>query len=369
VSRPVPWKKWSLLLLAGAAAATTAYFLPILDWIAAAQTRIETFGAWGPALYVALYILFTLALIPGSALTFTAGLLYGTAVGTAISLSASTAAACLAFLVSRYLLRDRLARRFSSSPRFRALDRAVERDAWKVVILMRLSPAFPYVLLNYAFGLTRVRLTTFAFFTLVGMIPATLFLVSTASALGDAADEARRGLDGGSAWKPPVDIATVTSMNEEAFRATVTWLRNRQLVLWSRGAGADARDQADIAAKVHLLKELVEAGKADPVKRSGESVEEARVRVERSLRDARHEAKEAARLLSEGRPGTARDSQKECAARLLEARGDARRVNWVLWTTIVASLLVTIAVGRMARRALTEPPPPPSDPPAAPQGE
>ena len=136
-----------VLLVAALALAAAAYFFPILDWIATAQAKIETYGAWAPVLYVFLYIVFTLCLVPGSALTFTAGLLYGPATGTAITLSASTLAECASFLVARYVARERVAKpgRLRSSARWTA--------RWRGRLENRHphpSVARPYVLLNYA---------------------------------------------------------------------------------------------------------------------------------------------------------------------------------------------------------------------------
>ncbi|MEK7467656.1 MAG: TVP38/TMEM64 family protein [Planctomycetota bacterium] len=345
--------RWAILIAAAIAATTIAYFLPLLDWIAAAQVRIETYGAWAPVLYVALYVLFTLALIPGSALTFTAGLLYGTARGTAISLSASTLAACLAFLVARYLLRDRFAKKFADSPRFQALDRAVAGDAWKIVILMRLSPAFPYVLLNYAFGLTRVRLPTFAFFSLVGMIPATLILTTAAAALGKAAEEAKREM-AEAGPRPPLVLMDKGPSDPESVKAGITWLRNRQLVLWRENEPGEPVEQARLASLVDSLANRLRAGSAEPPPRPGESPESARHRVADALHAAGFQAREAANFFDHGRPGTARDRQKTATEYLATARGDGLRINWALWTALGASLLVTLAVGRMAQKALAE---------------
>ena len=328
-------------------------FLPLLDWIAAAQSRIETYGPWAPALYVVLYVLFTLALIPGSALTFTAGLLYGTVRGTAISLSASTIAACLAFLVARYLLRDRIAKKFAGSPRFQALDRAVAGDAWKIVILMRLSPAFPYVLLNYAFGLTRVRLSTFAFFSLVGMIPATLILTTAAAALGEAAEAAKRDLAEAGPRAPLVLLENGPS-DPEAVKAGIAWLRNRQLVLWREDEPGEPAEQVRLANLIESLATRLRELKVAPPALPNESTESARDRVAVALHGAGFQAREAAHFFEIGRPGTARDRQKTTSEFLAAARGDGRRVNWGLWSALGASLLVTVAVGRMAQKALAE---------------
>jgi uncharacterized membrane protein YdjX (TVP38/TMEM64 family) len=359
-----PFAKYTVLFLGLAAAVTAAYFLPLLDWIAAAQLKIETYGAWAPALYVVLYILFTLVLIPGSALTFTAGLLYGAGRGTAISLSASTVAACLSFLVSRYLMRDRLDRKFADSPRFQALDRAVSKDAWKIVILMRLSPAFPYVVLNYAFGLTKVRLTTFAFFSLIGMIPATLLLTSAAAALGEAAEAAKREI-AEAGPRPPAVLTDAKVASTEEVRVGITWLRNRQLVLWREDDPGEAVEEGRLVELTESLNRRVDEGKATPPARPGESPEAAKARASKALRAAHHEAQDALQFINAGRLGSAKDRQKKVAELLAEARGDGSRVNWGLWTAIAASLLVTVAVGRMATKALKEAGQPPAPATAA----
>lgn len=345
--------RWILLAALAISATTIAYFVPLLDWIAAAQLKIETFGVWAPILYVVLYILFTLALIPGSALTFTAGLLYGVGTGTAISLSASTVAAVLAFLVARYLFRGAFEKKFAGSPRFLALDRAVSKDAWKIVVLMRLSPAFPYVLLNYAFGLTRVRLIPFTFFSLVGMIPATLLLTSAAAALGQAADQAKREIAESGPRVPQV-LLDPGEAPPEAVRAGVTWLRNRQLTLWREDEPGEKEFQQQLANLTEVLLRRISIGKAVTPLREGESADESRERMTSALKDAGHEAREAVRYFAAGRPGTARDRQKRAAEHFATARGDARHINWGLWAVLGASLLVTLAVGRMAQKALLE---------------
>lgn len=343
-----------VVLTAALALAAAAYFFPILDWIATAQAKIETYGAWAPVLYVFLYIVFTLCLVPGSALTFTAGVLYGPATGTAISLSASTIAACASFLVARYVARERVAKRLGAFPKFRALDRAVAKDAWKIVILMRLSPAFPYVLLNYAFGITRVRFITFALCSLVGMIPATLLLTSAAAALGKAADDAAKEMADTGNGGPPPGLGARPTLDAKAFREGVSWMRNRQLVMWRETEEGEAAEQGKLADLAGWLAERVAEGKATPEPRPGESPEAAGARAAHALRKAGESAREAERLLAAGRQGSARERQKDAAAWFLEARGDRKVINWTLWSALGATLLVTLAVGRMATRALAE---------------
>jgi uncharacterized membrane protein YdjX (TVP38/TMEM64 family) len=109
---------------------------------------------------------------------------------------AATLGATAAFLVGRYLARDAVARRIEASPRFRALDEAVAGEGWKIVGLARLSPVFPFNVLNYAFGVTRVPLRDFVLASWVGMLPGTVMYVYIGSVAGElatlgAADRAR----------------------------------------------------------------------------------------------------------------------------------------------------------------------------------
>ena len=91
-----------------------------------------------------------------------------------------------AFLVSRYLARGAVERRIAGEPRFAAIDRAVQREGLKITFLLRLTPVVPFVLLNYALGLTRVRLVDYAV-ACIGMLPATLLYVYYGKVAGDLA--------------------------------------------------------------------------------------------------------------------------------------------------------------------------------------
>src|SRR5690606_28498352 len=113
----------------------------------------------------------TVLLIPGSALTLGAGALFGVFWGTVYASTGATLGATCAFLIGRYLARDWVAARIARRPAFVAIDRAVAEEGWKIVGLTRLSPIFPFVLLNYAFGLTRVSLRDYVFASWLGMLP------------------------------------------------------------------------------------------------------------------------------------------------------------------------------------------------------
>src|SRR6185503_17996305 len=111
--------------------------------------------------------------VPGLVLTMVAGALFGVGKGCVVASIGSTLGATGAFLVGRYLFRRRLARRLEETTWFAAIDRQVTADGWKIVGLARLSPLLPYVMLNYAFALTRISLRDYVIASWIGMLPAT----------------------------------------------------------------------------------------------------------------------------------------------------------------------------------------------------
>jgi len=123
---------------------------------------VEGLGWWAPAAFIVAYALATVAFIPGSLLTLAAGAIFGVLHGTAICFVAASTGAALAFGVSRHLARAAIERRLAGNERFAAVDRAIARDGRKIVLLLRLSPVFPFNLLNYALGLTRVRFSDYS---------------------------------------------------------------------------------------------------------------------------------------------------------------------------------------------------------------
>ena len=146
-------------------------------WLQRALVTVEQLGPWGPLVFATVYVAATVLLVPGSALTLAAGALFGVVWGMVIVSLASTTAAAAAFLIGRFLARDFVAARTARIPAFAALDRALGREGWKIVALARLSPVFPYTLLNYAFGLTRVKFTHYVATSWLAMLPGTLLYV------------------------------------------------------------------------------------------------------------------------------------------------------------------------------------------------
>jgi len=148
---------------------------------------VRDLGAWGPALFVVLYVAATVLFLPGWILTLGAGAVFGLVRGAVTVSLAATLGATAAFLVGRYLARDAVARRLAAHPRFAAIDAGVAREGWKIVLLTRLSPAFPFNLLNYAFGLTRVAVRDYVLASWIGMLPGTVMYVYVGSLAGDLA--------------------------------------------------------------------------------------------------------------------------------------------------------------------------------------
>ena len=138
---------------------------------------IEGLGAVGYAVFFAVYVLACVFFIPGSILTLGAGAIYGVVVGSILVSVSSTVGATAAFLVGRYLARGWVSRKIAGNAKFSAIDTAVGEEGWKIVGLTRLSPVFPFALLNYAYGLTNVRLRDYFLASWIGMLPGTVMYV------------------------------------------------------------------------------------------------------------------------------------------------------------------------------------------------
>jgi uncharacterized membrane protein YdjX (TVP38/TMEM64 family) len=146
-------------------------------------------GAWGPAVFILGYGAAAVALVPGSLLTLAAGAVFGLGRGILYVMAGATLGATLAFLSGRYLARGVVERFLAGNPTLAAVDRAVGREGLRLVFLLRLSPAVPYSLLNYALGLSRVRLADYLLAS-IGMLPAVVLYVYTGKVAGDLATAA-----------------------------------------------------------------------------------------------------------------------------------------------------------------------------------
>jgi len=149
-------------------------------------TWVDSLGPVGPLVFIAGYVLATVAFVPGSLLTLAAGAIFGLVEGVAYVFVAATLGASAAFLVARYLARTVVERRLRGNRRFAAIDRAVGARGRQLVFLLRLSPVFPFNLLNYALGLTDVRFVDYLIAS-TGMLPGTVLYVYYGKVAGDVA--------------------------------------------------------------------------------------------------------------------------------------------------------------------------------------
>ncbi len=161
-------------------------FLPVKEGFARVLGEIEGLGPVAPFVFVAGYVLLTLLLIPGSAMTIGAGTVFGLWVGVALVILGSNLGALVAFLLARTYMRDKVAEWAAEKPKFAALDRAIGREGFKMVLLTRLSPVFPFTLLNYFLGLTTVRTGPYVLANLIGMLPGTFLYTYIGVAARDA---------------------------------------------------------------------------------------------------------------------------------------------------------------------------------------
>jgi uncharacterized membrane protein YdjX (TVP38/TMEM64 family) len=158
-------------------------FFPIVELIAAAQQRVMRWGAWSAVGYPLLFALCNILLLPGGLLSVGGGLFFGLWWGFFIVLFGNGIAAAISFALSRSLGQRWFSRKFAQNPTLKVLGPAAEREGWKIIFLSQLHPLFPTSLLNYLFGLTRIRFRTYMLWTSIGRAPG-LFLYVYLGTLG-----------------------------------------------------------------------------------------------------------------------------------------------------------------------------------------
>jgi uncharacterized membrane protein YdjX (TVP38/TMEM64 family) len=155
-------------------------------WLKNALQWVDSLGSVGALAFILLYIIASVAFLPGSILTLGAGVLFGVVMGSLYVFIGATIGAIAAFLVGRYWARGWVAKKIEGNRKFQAIDEAVAREGLKIVLLTRLSPIFPFNLLNYAYGVTGVSLKDYIFGS-IGMIPGTIMYVYIGSLAGSIA--------------------------------------------------------------------------------------------------------------------------------------------------------------------------------------
>lgn len=189
-------------LLFSAIALMSMVFLPLLSapalaqaaaggfapqqWLTQALQWIDGLGFWGPFAFIVIYVVAAVAFLPGSILTLGAGVVFGVVQGSLYVFIGAMLGATAAFLVGRYLARGWVAKKVAGNVKFQAIDEAIGREGRKIIFLIRLSPAFPFNLLNYALGLTKASLMDYVWGT-TGIIPGTIMYVYLGSLAGNLA--------------------------------------------------------------------------------------------------------------------------------------------------------------------------------------
>jgi uncharacterized membrane protein YdjX (TVP38/TMEM64 family) len=176
----------AILIVAAVAALVALRMLPLAEWLPQFQTWVRGLGPLGYVVYVVAYAVCCVLVIPALALTLGAGAIFGFAAGSLVVIVGATFGATLAFLLARTVFRAKVERMTAENPKFRALDRALTREGIKILWLVRLSGFPPFTWVNYAFGVTGVRLIPYVAITFLGIIPGTLAF-TWAGAAGAAA--------------------------------------------------------------------------------------------------------------------------------------------------------------------------------------
>lgn len=205
---------------------------PVHEWMQALIVWVKASGAWGVVIFGVIYIIAVVMLIPGSLLTLGAGFIYGPFWGTLLVSPVSVMGAFLAFSLARGRMRPWVMKKIGSNPRFSMVDKAVGEQGFKIVMLLRLSPVFPFTFLNYALGLTGVTGRSYVLASFIGMLPATFlytYLGSLVTSVTELASAPKQGAEdaqslflwGGFAVTVAV-TAYVTMLARRALRDTIS---------------------------------------------------------------------------------------------------------------------------------------------------
>src|SRR5213595_4339639 len=185
LSRVICWQVGALVI-AIAVAIVLSRFVPIVSFIEASQQRVMSWGAWGAMCYPLLFALCNILLLPGGILAVGGGFFFGLWWGFVIVFVGNGVATAISFALSRSIARRWFQRKLSGNPTLRALGPAVERESWNIILLSQLHPLFPTSLLNYFYGLTRIRFSTYMLWASIGRMPG-LFFYAYVGTLGQLA--------------------------------------------------------------------------------------------------------------------------------------------------------------------------------------
>src|SRR5213075_2850504 len=179
---------WEGVATVGAIALVVALsrLFPVVTFVEALQERVMSWGAWAGICYPLLFAACNILLLPGGILAVGSGFFFGLWWGFLLVLAGNIISTAISFALSRFVAKRWFRRRLSANPTFRALGPAVERESWKIILLSQLHPLFPTSLLNYVYGLTRIRFGSYMLWASIGRMPG-LFFYAYIGTLGQLA--------------------------------------------------------------------------------------------------------------------------------------------------------------------------------------
>src|SRR2546430_690784 len=190
--RPSLWWQVGALVAVIALVLALSRYVPVGNFIEGLQERVMSWGAWAAICYPLLFAACNVLLLPGGILTVGAGFFFGLWWGFLIVFVGNIVGTAISFALSRSIARPWFQQKLSSNAKLRALGPAVERESWKIILLSQLHPLFPTSLLNYFYGLTRIRFGAYMLWASIGRIPG-LFLYVYVGTLGQLAVRIMRG--------------------------------------------------------------------------------------------------------------------------------------------------------------------------------
>src|SRR5438477_12671799 len=191
VRRVIFWQG-AAVVAAIALAITLSRFFPVVSFVEALQGRVMSWGAWAGICYPLLFAACNILLLPGGILAVGSGFFFGLRWGFLLVLAGNIISTAISFALSRFVAKRWFHRRLSANPTLRTLGPAVERESWKIILLSQLHPLFPTSLLNYGYGLTRIRFGSYMLWASIGRMPV-LFFYAYVGTLGQLAVRVMRG--------------------------------------------------------------------------------------------------------------------------------------------------------------------------------
>jgi len=191
VRRVIFWQAVPVVCAIALVVALSRVF-PVITFVAGLQERMMRWGAWAGICYPLLFAACNILLLPGGILAVGSGFFFGLWWGFLLVLAGNIISTAISFALSRFVAKRWFRRRLSANPTLRALGPAVERESWKIILLSQLHPLFPTSLLNYVYGLTRIRFGSYMLWASIGRMPG-LFFYAYIGTLGQLAVRVMRG--------------------------------------------------------------------------------------------------------------------------------------------------------------------------------